>query len=301
MAVKLETKSSQYLILLLLAAIWGSSFILMKRGMTVFSPNQVAALRMFIAFVFLLPLTYKHIKKEMVPHWKAFLAVGFFGNFVPAFLFTKAETGISSSLAGMLNSLTPLFTLILGIAFFKIKVTRINVLGIIIGFAGALGLISASGLADLGTNINYSYLVVIATFFYGVSVNIIKKYLSGINSVTITVWAFTMVGPPAGLYLITTDFSERLQFASGAIEAMGYITLLAVVGTAIAVIVFNMLIKQTTALFASSVTYLIPIVAMIWGFADHENVNFMHFLCICIILIGVYMVNKKPKQEKLTV
>lgn len=283
----------QWLILVALALVWGSSFILMKRGLESFSSDQVAALRMFIAFLFMIPFALKYVKKEQGQHWKAFLGTGLLGNFIPAFLFTEAETGISSSLTGMLNSLTPLFTLILGVALFRAKTRWVNVIGVILGFAGALGLLTVGAANEVNRNIAYGVYVLIATVCYGLSVNIIKRWLGPINSITITTWALMLVGPPAGIYLFTTDFLQRLTDQPMAWESLGYISVLAVFGTALSVILFNILIKMTSALFASSVTYLIPIVAMGWGVFEGESIMLLHFLWIGLILAGVYLVNRK--------
>lgn len=290
----MTTKHTNWIILIVLALIWGSSFILMKRGLEVFSSDEVASLRIFISFLFLSPLLFFHLKKIFIKHWKALLGMGIFGNFIPAFLFTKAETRISSSLTGMLNSLTPLFTLLLGILLFKSKTKWINVIGIVTGFVGAIGLIMISENQEINSNIFYSFYVVAATISYALSVNIIKKYLGEVNSITATVWAMLFIGPIAGVYLFGfTDFITDIKVHEKALESLGYVSILAVFGTAIAVILFNILVKNTTTLFASSVTYLIPIVAMMWGIFDEEKIQRLHFVYIIVILLGVYLVNKK--------
>lgn len=283
----------QWIILLVLALIWGSSFILMKRGLEAFTSPQVAAMRMFIAFLFVIPFVFKYVRKEHGRNWPAFLGTGMLGNFIPAFLFTKAETGLSSALTGMLNSLTPLFTLILGVAFFKAKTRWMNVLGVLIGLAGAVGLLTVDKPENINNNLLFGIYVVIATVCYGLSVNIIKRWLGGVNSITITVWALLMAGPPAGIYLFTTDFLERLNTHPLAWQSLGYICILAIFGTALSVMIFNVLIKMTNALFASSVTYLIPIVAIGWGFFEGEPVELLHFAWIGLILLGVWLVNRK--------
>jgi len=269
----------------------------MKRGLDVYSSDEVAALRILIAFLFLSPLIFKHVKKPLLKHWKGFLGMGVLGNFIPAFLFTKAETGISSSLTGMLNSLTPLFTLLLGVLLFKTKPRWINAFGIMIGFVGAIGLLLVGKRVDTDNNLLFGFYVVLATICYGLSVNIIKKSLNDVNSITATVWALMFIGPIAGLYLFGfTDFTTRLANNPMALNSLGYVSVLAIFGTALSVIIFNVLIRNTNALFASSVTYLIPVVAMGWGIMDGENVQMLHFLWIGLILIGVYLVNKKPLE-----
>ena len=288
-----NTKFWNWTVLLLLAFIWGSSFILMKRGLEVFSSAQVAGLRMFIAFLFILPFIPKYVKpKTEIKDWYKFLGIGMFGNFLPAFLFTAAETGISSSLTGMLNSLVPLFTLIIGILLFKTKAKVNQVIGIVIGLIGAVGLLIPERMEDLGTNINYGGYVVLATVFYGMSVNLIRKYANNYHSVATTCWAMILVGPLGGVVLLFTDFSSAYQhplFWS----SLGYVTILAVAGTAISVMLFNLLVKNTGTLFASSVTYLIPIAAIMWGFFDGEEISVRQVASIFVILGGVYLVNRK--------
>lgn len=267
--------------------------------MDAFSSSQVASLRIFIAFLFLLPIAHRHIKKSLFPLLPGFAGMGIFGNFIPAFLFTKAETMISSALTGMLNSLTPVFALVLGVGIFKNKVKAIQVIGLLIGFGGAIGLLSLGkgSVAGVPESMHEVFvggsLVVLATFFYGLSVNIIKAKLNGVNSITATVFALCIIGPMAGIYLFTTDFIHRMQTMPEAWESLGYICILAIFGTAISVIVFNLLIKETGTLFASSVTYFIPIVAMCWGAFDGELISIFHILFIFVILGGVWLVNKK--------
>lgn len=274
----------------------------MKRGMDVYSSDEVASLRILIAFLFLSPLIFRHVKRPLLRHWKGFLGMGMLGNFIPAFLFTKAETGISSSLTGMLNSLTPLFTLLLGVLLFKTKTRLINAIGIIIGFVGAIGLLTVGKTEDMDNNMLFGLYVVLATFCYALSVNIIKKDLGNVNSVTATVWAMLFIGPLAGIYLFGfTDFTHKLTTHPLALHSLGYVSILAIFGTALSVIIFNVLIRNTNALFASSVTYLIPVVAMGWGIFDGENVQMLHFIWIGLILLGVYLVNKKVAEPVLSV
>lgn len=296
----MNTKFINWTIFISLALIWGSSFILMKRGMEVFTSEQVAAMRIFIAFLFLSPLLFKHVKVEFLKHWKGFLAMGVIGNLIPAFLFTKAETGISSSLTGALNSLTPSFALLIGVLLFKVKTGWVNSLGITVGFIGAIGLLMVGKEDTMDNNLLFVFYVILATICYALSVNIIKKHLNEVNPVTCTVWAMLFIGPCAGVYLFTTDFTYRLTTHPLALQSLGFISILAIFGTAISVIIFNILIRNTNAIFASAVTYLIPIVAMGWGLFDNESVLPLHFAWIALILFGVYLVNKKKSQKSLS-
>lgn len=293
MTIGLSNKKWQIFTLFMLAFVWGSSFILMKRGMEVYSPNQVAALRIFIAFISLLPFFIKHLRKinkKLIPY---FIIVGLFGNGIPAFLFTTAQTGISSSLSGMLNSLTPLFTIIIGAIFFNTKFNNSKIIGVLLGLAGAVGLIWAGGISNFGNNLLYGLLVVAATICYAISVNTIKVYLQHIDAIIVTSMAFFFIGIPIGIYLFTTDFIAVTVNNPHSLSALGYIIVLSTIGTSLAVLVFNFLIKHTSAVFASSVTYLIPITAIFWGWIDGESLNILHLLFISIILFAIYMVNKK--------
>jgi drug/metabolite transporter (DMT)-like permease len=291
--INFKRKSTQWFVLLALAFIWGSSFILMKRGLVAFNATQVGTFRIFLAYLVLLPVALKHLKDLQ---WKIvlpLLAVGALGNLIPAVLFSTAQTVISSSFSGMLNSLTPLFTLLLGISIFGLKTKWFNVVGVFIGFVGALLLLSSKGKLDFTANtLIYAMLPVIATVGYGIAVNTIKKYLQNVAPVKVTALAFFLVGPFAGIALFSSDFVGVIQTHPKAMQSLAYISVLAVVGTAIAVIVFNFLIKETTALFASSVTYLIPVVAIMWGLIDGETVELNQLIGIVIILTGVHLINK---------
>lgn len=287
-----NTKFWNWFFLLLLAGIWGSSFILMKRGMEAFSSSQVAGMRMFIAFLFVIPFSFKYVKAAEAKDWYKFLGIGLCGNFIPAFLFTAAETGISSALTGMLNGLTPFFTLLLGILLFKAKAEMKKVIGIAIGLLGAIGLLIPEDLSTLGTNLNYGGYVVVATVFYGTSVNLIRQYAGNYHSITTACWAMLLVGPFGGVYLLFTDFSSALAHPHFW-QSLGYVCILAIGGTALSVMLFNLLVKNTGTLFSSSVTYLIPIVAIGWGILDGEDISARQLLSILVILLGVYMVNRK--------
>lgn len=287
-----STSTINWIILIALAFVWGSSFILMKRGNETFSWDEVASLRMFIAFVFLIPFMIAKVRRAEADKWPAFLIVGLLGNFIPAYLFTKSETVLSSALAGMLNSLTPLFTLIIGVFIFKMKTTKFQLIGILIGLCGAVGLVLSGSTSEGSYNFSYSMMVVAATICYAISVNSIRSHLTGLNPVTITSWSFLLVGPFAGAHLFYKGFFERLgDPAIG--PGLFYVSVLSIFGTALSVIIFNILIRNTSALFASSVTYLIPIVAMFWGALDKEHIGLQHIISILVILCGVYLVNSK--------
>jgi len=287
----MEKSVKNYLTLIFLAIVWGSSFILMKKGLESYSYIQVAGLRLFIASLSLLPFIYNAFKKVARKHWIPIIITALLGNGIPAFLFTKAQTYLTSSFVGILNSLTPLFTLLLAVIFFKAKASRTNVLGIIIGFSGA-SLLASSNLINISLNNKYTFLVIIATLSYAISVNVIKKYLYDLDAISISALAFLFIGPISGIYIYDDNIIYLLSSQEG-IEALMYIILLAVFGTSLAVVVFNKLIKDSSAIFASSVTYIIPVIAIIWGIADNEEILLHHIIGTIIILCGIYLVNKR--------
>lgn len=281
-----------YFILFILALTWGSSFILIKRGLESYSSSEVGALRVSIAWLFLLPFAIKRMKNFKRNQWILFAVVGIVGSLAPAFLFAAAQKGIDSSLAGILNSLTPLFTLIAGVVFFKLRPKWFNIAGVILGLIGAIGLVSVSGTGNFTFNIGYALLIVIAAACYAVNVNVIKAYLYDLHPITITAMAFFMVGPPALVYLFGfTPFVQTLQHTPDAMLGLAYIAILAIVGTGLALMLFNNLIQMTSPVFASSVTYFIPIIALLWGIADGEHFKPGFIFWVALVIIGVLLVN----------
>jgi drug/metabolite transporter (DMT)-like permease len=287
------SKVFSWTVLLLLSLVWGSSFILMKKGMEVFTPSQVAALRIFIAFLCLFPFIAGKLGKVKGSLWTYLAAVGLLGNCIPAFLFTRAETTLSSSAAGVLNALTPLFTLVISVFLFRIRLSTANIIGVLLGFIGAGGLVLVRSDGTFSSDYFHGGLVVIATICYAFSVNIIRNRLYGLDSLLIAGCALMTVGPFCGLYLFGTDFVPRLSRYDGATEAFGYVCILAVLGTAVSLVLYNKLIKVAGALFASSTTYFIPAVAILWGMVDNEKPGLVQLVGLTTILAGVYLVNKK--------
>jgi len=278
-----------FFLLFFLSLIWGSSFILIKKSLLVFSDYEVALLRMVIAWLILIPFTLKKIfsfkKKIILP----ILIVAFLGNAFPAFLFAKAQTQINSSTVGILNSLVPIFTILIGY-FFNNKTSTKQLFGVIIGFFGAVLLFV--GDVNLGLLNYYSLLIILASIFYAVNLNTIKTFLKEISAVETAGYAFFIIGPISTFLLFISDFPDKMYYHSDASEAFFYVFILGAFGTSLAIIIFNYLIIKTSAIFTSSVTYLIPVIALIWGFADGEIINANHIFSLLIIIIGVYLTNK---------
>lgn len=292
-----------WFLLLLLALIWGSSFILIKRGLftpdgeALFTGMQVGALRIIFAAVFILPPALKSIRLLKTKKIWFLLIVGVCGNALPAFLFATAETEIPSALAGMINSMVPLFSLILAFFVFGVAVTRPQVIGLFIGLAASVGLFfSSQGLPDDPVNLWYGALVVVATICYAISLNTIKQYLQAEKAVAITALALLLVCPAGFIILFSGDFIPRLTANAGTWQGLGAVAILGVVGTALALVIFNQLVKDTNTLFASSVTYLIPLVAIGWGIFDGEHINGWQLLCGAAMLGGVILINRKPNK-----
>lgn len=281
-------------LLIVLSLIWGTSFILIKQGLKVFSPDVVGALRVTAASLFLLPLAFPKLKElKQGDHFKI-LVSGLMGIFFPAFLFAWAQTQLNSSLAGILNTLSPLWTMIIGALFFTQRFRGYAILGIIISFTGTILLaLSRSGGSITGFNM-YALLIVAACALYGANLNWVKFKIHDLGSVAITSVSLLFIGPLGAAYLfLFTDFTTTLTTVHGAWKAFGFVVLLALMSTAVANLLFMKLVRISTPLFASSVTYIMPIVAVMWGVIDGEKLLPGHFLGMAAILGGVYLANKK--------
>ena len=293
-----EKRWFQFAILMLLAFIWGSSFILMKIGLKSFSSDQAAAIRIFLASLVLLPISIRQLKLLRRKDLPSLLIAGFIGSLFPAFLFMKAETRIDSSLAGMLNSLTPVFTLIVGLLFHKTAFRWMQIAGLSLGLAGATGLILAGDGFHLGEVNNYALYIVLATGFYAISINQIKSHLSHLTGVQVTALSFLFIGPVALVYLLTTNFTPVLAQTLWPVHLLA-LAALGILGTALAMLLMNSLIRHSSAVTASSVTYVIPIFAIIWGLLDHETITLLHLVCMAFILAGVYLINRKSQKRQI--
>ena len=287
----MQIKQLKWTLLLVLALIWGSSFILIKKGLVGLSPYQLGALRITFTALFLLIIGFKSLTEIKQHQWKFIIVTALFGTFLPAFLFAIAETKVSSSICSILNSLTPLNTLLIGIIAFGLTFKRSQFIGVIIGLLGTAILIF-NGKHESTENYSYTILVMIAAICYGLNVNLIKNYLSDLKPLSITTGNFSVMLIPALIVLFSTNFVEIVRFPATQ-HSMIFIMILGIVGTGIANILFFKLIQISSPVFASSVTYLIPIVAFFWGLIDDEMLTPFQFLGALIVLIGVYLANSK--------
>ena len=292
-------------LLLLLGFVWGSSFILMKLGLfardgsPLFAPVDLATLRILVAGSVLLPVSLKHLRKVTRKDWGPLLVVGSVGSLIPAILFATAQKSIPSALAGMLNALSPLWTLLIAVVIFKVNVARRQVVGLIIGFVGAVVLVASEGLGAeqfSWASTLPAMLLIVATLGYGVSVNTVREKLGGLRSYVISALSLGIVAVPAGIWVVAGSDVPRLVIEHpDGLRGLAAIVALAAVGTAGALVLFNQLIQWTNALVAASVTYIIPVFATLWGVWDGEEIGLGQITAGLIILTGVYVTNRKKR------
>ncbi|MBK9146264.1 MAG: DMT family transporter [Flavobacteriales bacterium] len=299
--MKSERAGGTWILLALLALIWGSSFILMKRGLyheelPVLTPWQMATARLAIAWLALSPLLLRYA--ALFPrHWKPLLGTGLLGNGIPALLFATAQTRIPSALSGMLNSLTPLMTMLTGALLFATPMRGVHVLGIGIGLLGAMGLVAFGQADGLGGWSWYALLPVLGTLGYGFSGNIVKRHLHAVPPMATAALALTWMGPLAIILALTSGLPEKLRSDPNAWNALGHVAVLAVMSSAFALVLWNMLLQRTTAIRASMVTYLMPVVAMAWGLLDGEALSLAQLGMIALVLAGVWLVTSADRNR----
>lgn len=290
-------------LLILLAFVWGSSFVLMYEGLfdsngeVLYTPWQVGAMRIAFAGLILLPVAIRALPKISLKDYGWMALVGLIGNTIPAFCFTYAETLLDTNFVGILNGLTPFFALFIGALLFRSPVRGLQVGGIAVGLIGATGLTLLQDV-DLGGSWVHIAVVVVATVCYGMSINIIHHKLAHRESGTIAAFALLTGGVPCAIYTLSSGTLDVATTHPEGMWGMGAIAILGVVGTAVALIMFNVLIQRTSAIFAASVTYLIPVFAMVWGIAYSENITGMHVVWAAVIFSGVYLVNKGRQSAK---
>jgi len=279
----------------LLAMIWGSSFILIKTGLRYFSADMVAALRITVAGIVLLPFAFRGLRQLTAREQGLSVVMGLCASGVPAFLFAIGQTHVESGIAGIFNSLTPIFILINGWLFFRTKYSTLQTLGVVVGFIGCAGLIFLTHKSH-GTHDNnywFALLLVLATFLYGMSNQILMNFLRGKSSMLITPVAFFYMGLMAAVYLFSSGFATAVQ-QPDAWKGLVYVSLLAAFGSAFALLIYNHLAQRTGVAFSGTVTYVVPIFALTWSFADHEYIGWEHVGAMLLILTGVYLVRKQP-------
>lgn len=285
---------AKWIYLITLSIIWGSSFILMKKVLIGLTPMQLGSLRIVFSAIFLFIVGFKKIKTIEVKDWKWVILTGLLGTFFPVFFFAYAQTEIDSSVASILNSLVPLNTIIIGYVIFKIMSTKSQIIGVIVGLLGAVMLISSGATLNENQNYLYAVFILLATISYAASVNILKRNLQNMHPLTIAVGNFSVIILPAiGVLIGSGFFSEEVLSSANLKVSLFYLVILSLFGTAMAKVLFNKLVHVATPVFASSVTYLMPIVAIFWGILDGETLSLLQVIASIVILIGVYLSHKR--------
>lgn len=290
-------KAQAIFLLLILTVIWGSSFILIKKGLTAFSPGQVGSLRIVISGLIFLPYLLFNLKKINPVKLKPIFWFGLAEIGIPPYLYSIAQTSVDSSTAGILNSLVPLFTLLIGVMFYGSRFDWGRIAGVMIGLAGAVFLVFSRTTPGSGVAFDFSnalgLLIVLATVLYGFGGNLLQTSLRDVPGLMIAALSFVGMSIPAGIYLLFTDFAPFNLSVGTNLNAFLAISALSIFGSAVAIYLFSIVVKKSDALFASFVTYLIPFVALGWGVLDGESLNILHFICLICILLGIYLANKK--------
>jgi len=297
----MDKKLINWGIFILLAVIWGSSFLLMKIGMQAgsvqLSPYQVASLRMVFAGIVLVPFAFQALKN--IPKNKIGLVIlsGIIGNFIPAYLFCIAETKIDSALAGILNSLTPLFTILVGMVIFKVSIDFKKIGGILLGLVGLCVSVVAGKTLHF-ENFSFSFFIMLATICYGINVNMVGKHMQNISAIHIASVAFSFSVIPGIIILYMTGYFNYDFKDAALLHATLAGGTLGVINTSIASILFYILVKRAGILFASTVTYAIPFVSLAMGLIYNEPIHPLRIVGLAIILIGVYLVNKRSTAKE---
>ena len=277
-------KNIKWIYLIILSLVWGSSFILIKKALIGLTALQVGSFRIIFAAVFLILVGFKSISRLTKRQWKWIVISGFLGSFFPVYLFAFAETEIDSAIASILNATTPLLTLIFGVLFFKSFFTQNKITGVIIGLLGTAGLIFSGASINPDQNYFYSFLVIIATACYAMNVNILKTRMSDISPLGITAGNFSVLLVPALIILYYSGFFDFKEMNSEVEASIMYVGILGVVGTGVAMIIFNKLVQISDPVFTTSVTYTIPVVALGWGIMDGEVFSFWQLISSFVIL-----------------
>ncbi len=286
-----STKRSwtSWLSLFFLGFLWGGSFLFIKKGLMAFSPVQMGALRLSLASAAFLPMGLYYWKRTDRRHWPYIAAVGFIGSFIPLFLYAFGQTRVHSALSGVLSTMTPIFTLVIGILFFRQHATGRKLAGVLLGFAGAAWLIFSRG-GQVAGDWRFALLIILATCCYAVSSNIVQAHLSGVKPLAISALSFTFIGLPSMVILYFSGFENAFARDSRqAWTSLGFIAFLALAGTFLATMIYFRLVQREGAVFATMVGYFFPLVATLLGFLDGEVIHAAHFAGMILIIAGIYV------------
>ena len=278
----------------ILSLVWGSSYILIKKGLESLTPLQLGSLRLLITTICLLPFGYKSLRDLSRNQWKWLAITAYVGTFFPAFFFAFAQQHIDSAIAAILNALTPLLTVVIGVVFFGVSVLRKQYWGVALGLLGSAGLIWGGIQLNPDFRLGYALLILCASACYATNIHFIKIHLQQVGAMAITLGNFVMMAPLALFILLPSGFFDGKLLTDPKVHtSLVYVAILAILGSAIAKYLFNQFVKFSSAVFASSVTYTLPIVALFWGLADGERISMSQIMATAVILVGVYLSHKK--------
>ena len=289
---------NKYFLLIFIAIIWGSSFILIKKILPVFDPYQTGAFRAGLSGLLLSFIGFPALKRMSKKDIFWIALSGLFGNFLVVFIFPIAQQGVSSSLAGIINALDPIFTLVLGAILFGIRNRVIQYAGAIIGFIGAIILVYSSNLENGQNHLYYTVLLVIGSALYAVAALIIEKKLHHIKSTDISTGIYTIWMVPSLFILSFSGFFTDFDYSQNeTLTALGYLVFLTVISTTLVMFLFFKLVQDTSAVFVSTISLLLPVVAVIWGILDKEKFTVWYAIGGLLILISVYLIRDKKNKS----
>jgi len=294
----MDNKNLKWIYLFALSFIWGTSNFLIKKATNVFNGYQVGALIMILSFFVLLPFGFNSLKQVKKKHLPTLLIIALFSTFIPSFMWTIAIGKVGVSITTILNSLTPLNTLVLGFIIFRVRFTTNQIIGLAIGFLGLVVYFTTSNFYEGSGDYIYSLLVLFSSLGYALNSNLIMNKLNDLSALSITTSTFILTFIPSLIVLYYSDFFTIYDGSTIQIKSLLFVLFKGAIGTALAMVMYNKLVKISTAVFASSVTYLIPVVALIWGYFDGEVVTLWQFISGLLILLGVYVANKLKTNNK---
>lgn len=290
----MNPEKERWVLLVVLSVIWGSSFILIKKSLDHFNPYEVGALRVLIAGIILLPIAISNIKKFPKRHLKWLVLAAITGNFIPMFLFPIAEEEVSSSIAGIVNSMMPIFVIIVGSLLWKFSTTKRQLIGVAISFSGAC-ILALSGGEGGELKLIPIVLLLLATLCYAISTTTVKSKLHDVPAKILSAFVFSFVLiVPSLISLVMAGFFENHEPNQDLLIGLGFVSLLSIFGTGLAMMLNYRLLSISTPLFASTVTLLMPVVAVIWGLLDGEKLTLMQGFGAIIILAGLIFLRAKP-------
>ena len=287
-----------WIIILVLTLIWGSSFIMLKRALDVYSPEQVFAGRMMVAALILAPWSIPLLRRLRKKYWVPMIIFALISNLITTILYATAQTRIDSAVNGMINTLTPLMTLLVGVVFYRQKMSSFQGIGLFLGLIGTIILVIQAQGGEVGMINWFAIIAVAATFCNGFTGNILKFSLAGLTALEIASLSFLIVLPIALVEAFRTDMFSLMMTGDPGWASTRYLIILGLFSNALGLFLIGKLIQLSSPVFASLTTYLVPLLALFWGFMDSENITLFQILAMTLILISVFVVDRFDKTPQ---